>query len=190
MKASSDTDTAAGASACRQPAPESPIDAPPAVAGRWVVIGMFAFGTMLMVLLALYWHFHTAPFRPLQKALAAEFPGSLPRVEGGQHKKHRNTPRILRIALRTDFDPTAASVGARVFAMVRRIVGLAARHVRLTQYDRLEVYLYFRRPEQASVYRAFRFRISDLPQEPEQLDDRAIRAAEVTDRAASATEGS
>lgn len=152
----------------------------PRVAGRWVVIGMFGFGTVLMVLLALYWHFHTAPFRPLQNALAAEFPGSLPRVEGGQHKKHRDTPKILRIALRTDFDPTAASVRRRVAAMVRRIVGLAARHVPLAQYDRLEIYLYFRRPEQASVYRAFRFRIADLPDDAERLSDTAIESADVT----------
>ncbi|RMG36436.1 MAG: hypothetical protein D6725_10525 [Planctomycetota bacterium] len=143
-------------------------------------MGMFGFGFVLVVLLGVYWHFHTAPFRPLQDALAKAFPGSLPRVEGGQPKKHRDTPRILRIALRTDFDPTPPSATPRVLSMVRRIIELAGQHVPLRNYDRLDVYLYFRRPEQATLYRGFRFPVSSLPNDPRLLGDERILRAEIT----------
>src|ERR1700691_6004344 len=75
------------------------------VSGRAVVIGLFAFGIALTSILWIYWTLHTAPFRPLQDALAVEFPGSSPRVTGGQRKMHKGTPKILQVILRVDFDP-------------------------------------------------------------------------------------
>src|SRR3990172_7938391 len=80
---------------------------PAELSGKWVVIGMFVFAIAATAGLFAYWELHTAPFRELQDALAQEFPRSRPRVEGGQRKKHKHTPRILSIVLRVEFDPTA-----------------------------------------------------------------------------------
>ena len=124
-----------------QPAPT------PRVSGRAVVFGMFAFGIGATGSLWLYWTLHTGPFRPLQKALAAEFPHSVPRVEGGQRKMHKHTPRILRVTLRVDFDPeTETSRGQRV---LDRIEEIARQHVDLSSYDVLEAYLFQGVPESA-----------------------------------------
>ncbi len=119
----------------------------PRVSGRAVVFGMFAFGLAATGFLWVYWTLHTGPFRPLQLALAKEYPHSVPRVEGGQRKMHKRTPMILRVTLRVDFDPeTETSRGERVLGRVEEI---ARQHLDLSAYERLEVYLYEGVPENA-----------------------------------------
>jgi hypothetical protein len=115
------------------------------VSGRAVVIGMFTFGIAATATLWIYWTLHTGPFRPLQDALAAEFPGSLPRVDGGQRKMHKGTPKILRVVLKVDFDPvTDTRQGQQV---LDRVEELARHHIDLNVYDFLDVYLYQGVPE-------------------------------------------
>jgi hypothetical protein len=116
------------------------------VSGRRVVVGMFVFGIFATSGLWAYWYLHTAPFRPLQLAIAENIPGSNPRVEGGQRKIHKETPRILRITIRVDFDPKADE--ARANKLGDQLLALARKHQDLTQYDLLEMYLFHRIPEQ------------------------------------------
>jgi hypothetical protein len=117
---------------------------PPGIPGYWVVAGMFVFGLIATGILFAYWHFHTAPFQELQAALAREFEGSRPRVEGGQRKQHKETPRILRIILKVDFHPDEDKVRAERIA--DRVMDLAAKHHDVTAYDIAEIHLFW--PEQ------------------------------------------
>ncbi len=113
------------------------------VPGTWVVFAMFAFGFLATGILFAYWHWHTAPFQELQAALAKEFPGCRPRVEGGQHKSHKNTTRTLRVVLKVDFPPDQKT--AQSEAMADRVLDLAASYLPhpLTDYDVAEVHLYW-----------------------------------------------
>src|SRR5580658_10351763 len=110
------------------------------VSGRGVVLAMFAFGITATAGLWMYWSMHTGPFRPLQDALAKEFPGSVPRVDGGQRKMRKGRPTILRAVLRVDFDPvTETAKGEQILDRVER---LSRQHIDLSGYDVLDVYLY------------------------------------------------
>ncbi len=131
--------------------PASPITR--RVSGRAVVLAMFAFGITATGALWTYWSLHTGPFRPLQDALAKEFPGSVPRVDGGQRKMRKGMPSILRAVLRVYFDPvTDTTKGEQVLDRVEQI---SRQHIDLSQYDVLDVYLYEGVPEQAIREREF-----------------------------------
>ncbi len=123
------------------------------VSGSGVVLAMFAFGIAATAGLWTYWTLHTGPFRPLQDALAKEFPGSVPRVEGGQRKMHKGTPPILRAVLRVHFDPVTET--AKGEQILDRVEKLARQHLDLSQYEVLDVYLYEGVPEQAIREREF-----------------------------------
>ncbi|HET6326373.1 MAG TPA: hypothetical protein VFG04_16990 [Planctomycetaceae bacterium] len=115
------------------------------ISGRGMVLGMLAFGVLTTTSMWVYWTLHTGPFRPFQDALAAAFPHSSPRVDGGQQKMHKGTPRILRVVMRVDFDPTAdAARGEKVVDSIEQIAG---RYLDLSTYDELEVYLFEGVPE-------------------------------------------
>lgn len=111
---------------------------------------MFAFGLLMVALLWGYWDRYTGPFRSLQYAIADRFPGSSPRVIGGQHKSHKgDSPVTLRIVVRIhddEFNPeTDLTLSEeRALALVR----MAAEHQRLEDYDVLDVHLIQRVPEQ------------------------------------------
>jgi hypothetical protein len=131
----------------------STLDPPRRISGRVVVVGLFLFGIGLVSLLWIYWKLHTGPFRPLQDALAAEFPGSSPRVEGGQHKIHKGTPKTLRATLRVDFDPERET--RRGEEMLDRVQEIAKRYDDLISYEVLEVFLFHGVPEQDLKQREF-----------------------------------
>jgi hypothetical protein len=134
-----------------------PIPAAARVSGRIVVAIMFAFGIASTAALWTYWTLHTGPFRPLQDALAKEFPGSLPRVDGGQRKLREGMPKILRVVLRVDFDPvTGTAEGEQV---LDRVAKVSRRHIDLDQYDVLDVYLYEGIPEKTIREREFERRL-------------------------------
>ena len=114
---------------------------PEGIPGRWVIAGMFAFGLLATGVLFAYWHFHTAPFQELQAALANEFPGCRPRVEGGQRKQHKDTPTVLRMILKVEFRPDQDTEKSE--KMADRILELAAEHHDLTRYDLAEIHLYW-----------------------------------------------
>lgn len=138
-----DDDPNSSHSAGRTDEPRKPVRE---LSGRWVVVGMFLFGILATSGLWAYWYLHTAPFRPLQLAIAENIPGSNPRVEGGQRKIHQATPRILRITIRVDFDPEAD--GERAKQLGETLISLARKHQDLTHYDLVEMYLFHRIPEQ------------------------------------------
>ncbi|MFN6151495.1 MAG: hypothetical protein ACK5BP_16175, partial [Planctomyces sp.] len=77
------------------------------VSGRTVVVLMFVMGILATAFLYTYWTLHLTPFMPLQEAIVREFPGSAPRVNGGRKKIHKQTPMILRIAIKSETDPTS-----------------------------------------------------------------------------------
>ncbi len=127
-------------------APASSRRAERRVSGRGMVLGLLVFGTFTTGAMWVYWTLHVGPFRPLQDAIAAAFPHSSPRVDGGQRKIHKHTPKILRIVMRVDFDPVVEkSRGEEVVTKVEKIAG---EYVDLSQYEELEVYLFQGVPEQ------------------------------------------
>ena len=61
----------------------------PAVAtlsGKLVVIVMFLFGILIAGGVWGYWYQYLKPFRPIQESLRREYPGSNPRVIGGEFR--------------------------------------------------------------------------------------------------------
>ena len=89
-----------------------------------------------------------APFMPLQKTICAEFPDSAPVVQGGQRQMHKNTPRILRITMRVDFDPKKDD--ANVEKIADRLIELARNHQNFRSYEQLEIHLVWFRAEKKS----------------------------------------
>jgi hypothetical protein len=116
------------------------------VSGRWMVVGLIAFGVLTTASMWIYWTLHVGPFRPLQDALAVAFPHSSPRVNGGQRKMHKGTPRVLRVVLRVDFDPVLEK--ARGEGVVDVVQGMAGKYLDLGNYDELQVFLFHGVPEQ------------------------------------------
>ena len=116
------------------------------LSGRWVVVGMFGFGIVATGVLYTYWQLQTAPFMPVQTALAEAFADSSPRVEGGQRKMHQNTPVILRVVMRVPFDPIREEAVARRFLVdVARVIN---GQLDLSEYDQMDLHLYQPNPEQ------------------------------------------
>ncbi len=123
---------------------------------------MFTFGIVMTAAMWLYWEAYTRPFRPLQYAINEAFPGSSPRVIGGEHKIHKDeNPSTLRMVIRVDFDPREASDDA-VEPYTSRLMELAAEHVDLTTYEQVEVHLVHRVPEAETEQRKFVFPTSKL----------------------------
>ena len=132
---------------------------PSTISGRVVVVGIFVFGIVVTGTLYVYWDLHTAPFRPLQEALAREFKDSHPLVQGGQRRIRKNTPLMLRVVLRVDFDPNQQP-GAD--AIVKRVVKLAREHHDLAVYDILEIHLAWLHPEKRTVQRKIVKNVAEL----------------------------
>ncbi|NQV25475.1 MAG: hypothetical protein HQ518_14035 [Rhodopirellula sp.] len=117
-----------------------------AVSGPVVVALMVAFGAIATATLWVYWYYHSAPFIPLQRAIAAEFPRSSPRVDGGRRKIHKGTPSEIWIIMRVEFDlESDESTPAAAVAKVRE---LANEHLPPGEYEILHVRLYRGKPEQ------------------------------------------
>lgn len=126
--------------------------------GRWVVLAMFGFGIVATGGIWIYWKLHLAPFLPLQKALAAEFPKSSPRVDGGWRKGNFKVGRpTLRLVLRVPYAPLERDV--RVPATIERVTALAREHLDLTRYETLEIYLVHYVPEKAPQQYEYRRKI-------------------------------
>lgn len=115
------------------------------VEGKWIVIGIFAFGIVATSTLWIYWKLHMMPFMPLQEVLIEHFPNSSPRVEGGQHRMHKGTPMLLRVVMRVSFDPESETEAAETF--VDRVSDVLKPHVEPNKWDELHVHLYQETPE-------------------------------------------
>ena len=114
--------------------------------GRWVVVAMFLFAAVVIGSMWIYLDRHTAPFRPLRRALATEFEHSSPKVEGGQTRMSKNTPVILRIIMRVEFNPNKDPARAKNFA--GRVLDFTRRHHDMSKYEVFEMHLYYLDPEQ------------------------------------------
>ena len=139
---------------------------PRELSGRWVVVGMFAFGLAAAGILWIYSVRHAAPFLPLQRALAQEFDNSAPKVEGGQRKIHKQTPKVLRIVMKVGFDPTDESERAKSFA--NRVTTFIHKHHDLNGYELLEIHLFWPEPEKEIKQWAIEQKVAeliDLPRE-------------------------
>jgi hypothetical protein len=128
-----------------------------AISGRWVVLAMFAAGVVATVTMFVYWDLHTRPFRPLTEAVGREFRHSLPKVEGGRHKRGALT---LRVSLRVPFTPTHLSLDAQ--QVVRRVVELAREHTPFADFEQVQVLLIEMRPEAEAVRCLFEFSAEQL----------------------------
>jgi hypothetical protein len=125
-----------------------------------MVVAMFAFAITATGLLYGYWRLHIAPFLPLQKAIAASFKDSRPRVEGGQRKIHKGTPHILRVTMKIDFDPNADEARATAFA--NRVVAFVRERQDLTEWEILEIHFYWPEPEKELHEWMFEQKVSEL----------------------------
>ena len=130
--------------------------------GKRVVVGMFVFAVLITGALWFYWYYHTQPFIPLQKAIAAEFPNSAPRVDGGQRRIHRNSPRLLWVVMRVEFDPASDELADRT---ANRVVELAREHLNLANYDQVNIRLFRGEPEKTIHRRDLEVPLKD-PDEP------------------------
>ncbi|MBI1348212.1 hypothetical protein GC163_18210 [bacterium] len=124
----------------------------PGIPGKYVVIGMFILGSIATATIYIYWDLHTKPFRPLTEAIGREFRHSLPKVEGGRHKKG---PATLRITVRVPFLPSTNTDQSQRF--VNRLTELAREHTNLEQYEVFQIHLVQMAPEQLAVDVEFNF---------------------------------
>lgn len=124
--------------------------APPYRRGRWVVTAMFLFAAVLTATMWIYWRMHIGPFLPLQRKLVEEWPDSRPRVQGGQRKMHRDTPRILQVTMYIDFDPTSSTGKARAKQFSERVASFVVAHEpTLPEYEVLEIRMLWEEREKA-----------------------------------------
>lgn len=133
------------------------------VSGRKVVVGMFMLGLIATGILWFYWHYHLMPFMPLQKAIATEFKESAPRVDGGRRKLQEETPMILRVQIRVPFDPTDKDGDSKRQTDHRLTVveELAEKHASLTDYEVLQVHMYFEHQEKQLLQQSFTRKLDD-----------------------------
>ncbi|MEZ6064294.1 MAG: hypothetical protein R3B90_00980 [Planctomycetaceae bacterium] len=118
--------------------------------GRALVFLMLGFGVVMTGIMFAYWELYTREFRPLQAAIAAEFPESTPRAIGGTHKSHLpGHPSVMRIIIRVDFDPRSAEQQAREAA--NRLTEIARRKIDISKYQVFEIFLTYNDPERLTT---------------------------------------
>ena len=127
--------------------------------GTWLVVGMFAFGLLLTAGLYTYWTLYTAPFKSIMESLAAEYPGSAPRVDGGKPRMDRPGESTLRIVMKSAFDPES-SPEAEPFA--NDVAHFVARNTDLSRFDAVEVHLFHGEPEDHVSQRSMRWSVAQL----------------------------
>lgn len=120
--------------------------------GKWVVVIMFGLGFLATGFMFVYWNMHVGPFVPFQKLLEQEFPNSKPLVEGGQRKMRDPYPKILRVTMKVNFDPTAKSEKRKLY--VSRVEKLiierfddVMQDFALSDFEKFELYLFLPQPE-------------------------------------------
>lgn len=163
------------------PNPESGSIPPPrsqGVPGKWVIAGMFAFGIAATLSLWVYWYFHSGPFHPLQKAIAAEFPKSIPRVDGGQRRMHKGGPRLIWVILRVPFKPEEEE--GRSQEVVDRVVELTREHLTMSDWDQLNLRLFYGEPERVIHSKDFQLPLN-APVEPAKVETPATESATKSD---------
>ena len=130
-----------------------PTNAGTEISGRWIVISMFAFGILSTLMIWFYWNKHIEPFMPLQLAIEKEFENSSPRVEGGQRKISKGTPRILRVTMKVDFNPELKESAVVADERIARIAEISAEFQDLKTYDFLEFHFYQPSPNDSKLHK-------------------------------------
>ncbi|MEZ5949917.1 MAG: hypothetical protein R3C12_12015 [Planctomycetaceae bacterium] len=130
------------------------------MSGRSLIACMFLFALCVTAGLYTYWNLHTGPFRHLTDTLGQRFPGSSPRVEGGQHGLHRETPRVLRIVMRVEFHPLQEE--SRFQDHVEQVQRIVREQLVIENYDLCEIHLFQQLPEQTHVLRSVRIPFQDM----------------------------
>lgn len=131
------------------------------LSGRKVVVGMFLFAAVFIAVLWTYTWYHRVPFAGLQSALAERFPGSTPKVEGGQRKIHQDTPKILRIILKVDFNPRLDEERTEQFA--GEVIEFTRRNYDVGAYEILEIHLFQLQPEREIIRWSTERKVAELP---------------------------
>ncbi len=118
---------------------------------------MFTLGILASGTLWFFWNVQMMPFMPLQDALVAEFEGCSPRVDGGQRKGQKGTPKILRVVMRVPFDPTSSepSVQSQIETRLIRTEELARKYVVTDDFEILELHLFNEQKEQTLRQKTF-----------------------------------
>ncbi|MGD9857154.1 MAG: hypothetical protein AB7U20_19585, partial [Planctomycetaceae bacterium] len=73
------------------------------------------------------------------------------------------TPSTLRIVIQVAFDPNAAA-DSEIERQTSRLLALAAEHLDLSAYEKVEIHLVRRVPEAEPEQRSFVFATDDLEQ--------------------------
>ncbi len=132
------------------------------VSGRVVVIAMLLFAATGTAFLQYYWNRHLKPFMPLQKAIAAQFDNSSPRVDGGQRKMSKDTPRVLRVVMRVPFDPEDSDNDEVIRQRISSVADLAVEHASLREYEIFTTHFYQENPGNKLRQKTFETPVSEL----------------------------
>ncbi len=142
------------------------------MSGRVLIFCMFLFATCVTAGLWTYWELHTRPFRPLTDELGSRFPGSSPRVEGGKHGLHRETPSVLRIIMRVPFSPVQAE--EQYQQRLREVLEVTRSISSIEAYEIYEIHFFQQLPELPPVLRTVRLRREAeefFPESPSAAED-------------------
>lgn len=123
------------------------------ISGRRLVVAMFAMGILATATIWTYWTVRMTPFMPLQEALIEEFPDSRPYAEGGSLKKSGRS--VLKVVLKTDFDPTSEQAADQVTARLDRTRELAEKLAELSTYEVMALHLYYPQKERGISQQTF-----------------------------------
>lgn len=133
--------------------------------GRLIVASMFLLGICATTFLYAYWSLHLMPFMPLQESLVREFPGSAPRVNGGQKKMHRQTPVVLQVMMKSPVDPWSKTTAdaAAIRKLQQRVLELVREQNPLSGLQQLELHVYHLVAEDEIQGRSWRILMPDGP---------------------------
>ena len=143
-----------------------------AISGRLIVASMFLMGICATAFLYTYWTLHLMPFMPLQEALVKEFPGSAPRVNGGQKKMHKQTPLVLQVMMKSPVDPRSDKQDdqAAIANLQQRVAAMVREQNPLPGLQQLELHVYHLVAEDEIRGRSWRLLMPD-GQAWEEVDD-------------------
>lgn len=124
---------------------------------------MFLMGICATTFLYTYWTLHLMPFMPLQESLVREFPGSAPRVNGGQKKMHKQTPVVLQVMMKSPVDPWSKKTAdqAAIVKLQQRVLELVREQNPLPGLQQLELHVYHLVAEDEIQGRSWRILMPD-----------------------------
>ncbi len=120
---------------------------------------MFLLGIAGGTLCVSYAVWRNSPYHELTKALAAEFPQSVPKVEGG---RHQDSPMTLRIVVNVEFNPADEQYEPDANAAIGRVVELVQQHQDLTPYEIIRIHLVKKRPQDTLSRKSVDMRVEEL----------------------------